>query len=386
MGESKLKEFHEWINTIHPNIKFTMSFDDGSSGIEYLDTLVYIKDGQIQTTLFTKPSDTHAYLGPSSCHPKHVCMNIPKGVAQRVRRICSEESEYLKHKDIMIQHFVDRGFNRDFIKCEFDKCDTLDREDLIGDPEVVFALPETQGARRFPLVLDFHPSLAGASKALNKYKHLLTLDENLKEVIQPDSLFVTFRKAKTLGDMLVHSRYPCKQTNTESPPGSYNCNKCVLCKNYMTTNCDTILSKSFGTTCKIYQAITCTDKHVIYCIDDLVCDKQNVGSTDDTMRIRFANHKSHIKSNQKSCRVACHFNEHTSHKWDKDKIDATLPLELRVTLIDKVIPEPWDTKESITKKLKDKESYWQHRIGSLEADGGLNVRNERVIANNKSPA
>ena len=56
---------------------------------------------------------------------------------------------------------------------------------------------------------------------------------------------------------------------------------------------------------------------------------------------------------------------------------------MKVTLIDKVMPEPWDTIESITRKLTKKESYWQHQLKTFVSDGGLNIRNERLIANNR---
>ena len=92
MGLEKLNEFLVWINSIHPNIKFTMSYS--TDGTAYLDILTYVKDSKICTTLYIKPSDTHAYLKPTSCHPKHVCKNIPHGEAQRIRKICSEEEEY----------------------------------------------------------------------------------------------------------------------------------------------------------------------------------------------------------------------------------------------------------------------------------------------------
>ena len=364
-----------------------MSFSKAnSSGLAYLNTNPYIKNRSIHTTLHSKPSDTHAYLNPSSCHPKHVCCNIPKGVAQTVRRICSEEEEYQKQKIIMTQKFVQRGYNYNFIKSEFDKFDGVDRLDLIGDPEISFDDVNPEGARRYPLVLDFHPSFSGASAAINKHKHLLDLDENLKNIISKNNIFVTFRKSKSLGDALVHSRYPYPYTkNIDSTSiGNRNCKKCSLCKLYLSDDCDSIISSSTSESHKINQTINCTDPHVIYCITDLICVRQNVGSTDVTIRSRFSNHKSHIKKYVKNCRVACHFNEDKKHKFDINNIDATLAQELRVTLIDKVVPEPWDTDNSIRNKLLAKESYWQHRLGSLESAGGLNVRNERLVANNRA--
>ena len=125
---------------------------------------------------------------------------------------------------------------------------------------------------------------------------------------------------------------------------------------------------------------------MIYVIDDLVCIRQNVGSTDNMMRLRFSNHKSHIKNKIYKCKVADHFNKCNAHKFDiidQKTFDATLALELKVTLIDKIIPDPWDTKESITKKLLAKEAFWQHQLHTLDTEGGLNSRNERLIARKK---
>ena len=127
--------------------------------------------------------------------------------------------------------------------------------------------------------------------------------------------------------------------------------------------------------------------NVIYVITDIlcrVCNEQSVGSTDDCMRLRFSNHKSHIKKNKLTCRVAIHFNDRTVHKIDyENNIDTKLPKELIVTLIDKVVPDPWDSTESITKKLGKKEGYWQSQLRTLESDGGLNIRNERLFAKRK---
>ena len=360
-----------------------------SNGKEYLDNRTYIKNSCIHTTLYSKPSDTHVYLNPNSCHPKHVCTNIPTGVGKRLRKICSEVEEYKHHKEIHTTHFAQRGYNRDFVMEQFNKCDNLDRLDLIGDPEISFTIDGEDKGRRFPLVLDFHPSFAGASKAINKYKYLLDLDENLKKVLPKENLFVTFRKNKTIADSLVHSRYPWHRTNNNLQIRNINCGNCNLCKYFLSENTATVKSSSTNQIYNINQSISCTDEHVVYVISDLVCIRQSVGSTDITMRTRFSNHKSHIKKKVKSCRVAVHFNENSEHKFDirnNDDYTATLALELKVILIDKVMPEPWDTPESITRKLIKKESYWQHQLKSFESDGGLNVRNERLIANKRANA
>ena len=105
------------------------------------------------------------------------------------------------------------------------------------------------------------------------------------------------------------------------------------------------------------------------------------------MKLRFSNHKSHIKKHVNSCRVAVHYNQNMAHKFsivNQAQYNTTLALELKVTLVDKVKPEPWDTQESITNKLSKKEAYWQHQLKTFESDGGLNIRNERIIANKRT--
>ena len=141
-------------------------------------------------------------------------MNIPKSVAHRIRRICSENCEYLKHKEIQIKHFEDRGYNGNFVRKVFDSYDNIDRLSLINQtPEN--EEPSDTG-RKFPLVMDFNPNLPNASIIINKYKHLLDLDPTLSSVVNKDNIFVSFRKSKTLKDILVHSRYPHKPNTTDS--------------------------------------------------------------------------------------------------------------------------------------------------------------------------
>jgi len=55
---------------------------------------LHLLDGFIQTDVYSKPTNRHLYLPPSSAHPKHLFKAIPFGVASRLRRNCSEENSY----------------------------------------------------------------------------------------------------------------------------------------------------------------------------------------------------------------------------------------------------------------------------------------------------
>ena len=54
---------------------------------------------------------------------------------------------------------------------------------------------------------------------------------------------MTFRRSKTLGDQLVHSRYPyTKNIDSTNNNGNKNCQNCNLCKNFLSG--DTKIIKS----------------------------------------------------------------------------------------------------------------------------------------------
>ena len=96
-------EFLQHINSAHPNIKFTTEISHTS--VPFLDTTVYIKDGRLCHTLFSKKTDKHNYLLFDSCHPKHTVKGIPFGQFLRIRKICTEISEFDKNATILAKHF-----------------------------------------------------------------------------------------------------------------------------------------------------------------------------------------------------------------------------------------------------------------------------------------
>ena len=68
-GEELLKEFINKINSFHPTIKFTA--DWSKEKVSFLDVDVTLNNGVLSTELFVKPTETHQFLDPTSCHPYH---------------------------------------------------------------------------------------------------------------------------------------------------------------------------------------------------------------------------------------------------------------------------------------------------------------------------
>ena len=87
-----------WMNNnIYENkITFTAKYD--GKCMQFLDTEIKVEKAQINDTrglslipqIYSKPSDTHQYLHPLSCHPSHVTNNLPTAVVSRIRWNCSD--------------------------------------------------------------------------------------------------------------------------------------------------------------------------------------------------------------------------------------------------------------------------------------------------------
>ena len=84
-------------------------------GTEFLDTFIYNKGYKLNTKVYSKPRDTHSFLVPTSCHATHIVKNIPKSVAHRLFRICSEQENYEIAKSEFTEFLKARRYNENLV-------------------------------------------------------------------------------------------------------------------------------------------------------------------------------------------------------------------------------------------------------------------------------
>ena len=112
-------------------------------------------------------------------------------------------------------------------------------------------------------------------------------------------------------------------------------------------------------------------------ITDKICRNVfYVGCTHDSMKVRWANHKSHIKAGKKTCEIASHFTRlaNTTHKLDKGnqkQFTSQLSQHLEVRLIESV-----DHIQGTNMKehLESREKFWQGALKAARLFGGINKR------------
>ena len=113
-GLDNLNIFIDYLNNIHPSIKFTSSHS--STNVSFLDVNVSLtNDGNISTDLYTKPTDKHQHLLYSSYHPLHAKKAIPFSLALHLRRICSTDETFNLRAAQLTTYLLKRGYKRNFV-------------------------------------------------------------------------------------------------------------------------------------------------------------------------------------------------------------------------------------------------------------------------------
>ena len=97
--------------------------------------MVLVKDGSIETDLYTKPTDKHQYLLVSSRHPQHTKRAIPFNLALRLRRIRSNPDNYKLRTNELIDYLANRGYDKTFLKIQIQQAsDILQNDALTKNP------------------------------------------------------------------------------------------------------------------------------------------------------------------------------------------------------------------------------------------------------------
>ncbi len=176
----------------------------------------------------------------------------------------------------------------------------------------------------YPLVVDFNPDLPPVASYIHKHKHLLELDSELCKIIPPSKVFTSYRGNKTLKRILAPSKlYPIIQTDEDNTPpdndlyGCFKCSKnCKMCRLFLIET-KTFTSYHTDQIFKIKHTLSCESTWFIYLINDIICKKSYVGSSFDTAKSRWGNHKSHVRLNRATCGVTKHFKHDDRHNFNR---------------------------------------------------------------------
>ena len=197
-GRDNLDTFLQEANSFHSTIRFTAEVSNDKH--VFLDTQSRLDEDRICTDLYIKPTDTHQYLLPTSCHPKHCCKNIPYSLALRLRRICSDSNTFELRAKELTNQLQRRGYLKQDIASAIDKARQRSRDALLS-----YRPKSAEVGTILPFVLTYHPDLPKVRDIVDKNWSIIESSDELKDIYQSKPV-MAFRRPKSLRDFLVRAR------------------------------------------------------------------------------------------------------------------------------------------------------------------------------------
>ena len=222
------------------------------------------------------PTPMHNYLHYTSSHLKHCKNGIPYSQFLRLRRLCSEDDDFLQKCQEMSTFFESRGYPSDLLQITRERVSSVTRQEAL-----VKRVRENDG--RIPLVLTYHPLTSCVKHILLNNFNILTTNPSTATIF-PAPPVIAHRRNLSLRDVLVHTS---DRSQTEIP-GTFACRhpRCRTCL-YTSSNVHVCGPKSSTT---IHERFTCKSDNIVYCISCRRCPQLYIGETGRTLHKRFGEH------------------------------------------------------------------------------------------------
>ncbi|XP_072022881.1 uncharacterized protein [Amphiura filiformis] len=291
---SDITNFINAFNEFHPSIKLTHSISEVS--LPFLDINLSIDhsnpNSRISTTIHYKSTDSHSYLSYDSSHPRKCKDSIPYSQLLRLRRICSDDDDFVTKADEMMTFFKLRGYPEHVIQAA--------RKRISNSSSTSHT--ENANNTRIPLVITYHPINSLVVKTLLSNFKLVQQCRDTKDIFK-DPPLVAYRRDKNLSDMLVHSTDP----KPIYQPGTTTCERRV-CKTCAHINFAPSIN---GTTGSFYikDSFNCTSKNIVYAVTCSKCNKVYIGETKRRLGDRFVEHLRYATKNNRDTPITRHYNE-----------------------------------------------------------------------------
>ena len=342
-SKEQLLTFIQHLNSVHNSIKFTAEYSKYK--ISFLDVWTMKISNCIHTTLFTKPTDSHSYLDFTSCHPLNMKSGIPYSQFLRIRRNCTEWTEYFKHSLQLCFFFQLRGYP-DYLILE-----ALRKVSTLSQTSALVTHMDTETTKKFYCVIDYNPTNPNVSDVIRRnFKHL-DRSSSTRPIMDIPIVFGN-RKPWNLSDYLIRTDVKARDIIKRIPPKCHKFLTCRHCPKLVKTGL--IVSTSTSREYKIPRRVTCNSSNVIYCIECIHCSAQYVGQTKNKFLIRVNQHLSDVRT-KKETPISRHFN--LKHQ--------NLPVDYRLYILQLI-------QDDNILKRNQAENLWISRLYTITPKG-LNI-------------
>jgi hypothetical protein len=182
----------------------------GGRSLHFLDLFITIVNNQLVTSVYSKPTDAHVYLNAKSSNPRSQIRGIAKGVALRLRRICSEDSDFHEKSKIYAQYLINCGHNSVHVNRVFEEVGVMTRA------EARKSKPNYKG-KQCVFVTKYNPRVCDIASIIRKHHDIIDADEQACEILPKSSILYRVYKKKlnrfeialSFGKQLLVSSFLC---------------------------------------------------------------------------------------------------------------------------------------------------------------------------------
>ena len=282
---NQLDQFYNLLNSLNPNIKFTMETSDAE--IAFLDIKVIKTNDCISTDIFYKPTDTHQYLHFHSCHPRHTKRAIPYNLARRICVIVSDPQVRHERLHELNSFLTKQKYPKKLILNGIDKALQFDRSQLLTEQQNLKANNDNQYL--IPFVMTNNPKNPNISPTIHSLNSMLKEDERTKDIFQNSKFIISKRQPKSLKRILCSSKLTTNKIFSVKKCENPRCGTCSYLREGSMYNFN-------GKIFTIRHDMSCSTQNVIYVITCHGCNQYYIGETKNTIRCRTRIHKQQINN------------------------------------------------------------------------------------------
>ena len=352
--EENLNRFIQNINECHQSIKFDFRITKNES--IFLDIKIFKdRNGNLQTTLYQKPTDRKSYLHFTSEHPKHLIKSIPYSQALRIKKICSDEDDLKQQLKNLHSSFLKRGYKEEKLKEDIEKVTHLDRMTLLS--------PKEKNIKNvIPFITTYNRTLPNIKDILSKHWELLQINEKFRKIFEQKPM-ICYRRNKNLRNLIGGNILSKNEVVRKGIPTKLIQGKCSPCNSRRNNLCckqvlpaTTFRSAKTNKEFKIFHKLNCKSVNVIYLLECKLHHIQYIGKSETPFNIRLNNHRKDVK-NPNSIPACKHFNEQ-GHIYERDA---------KFILIEQLKKDL--NKELQSATLKRRENFWINKLKTLHPNG-----------------
>ena len=291
------------LNNLDPHLTFNL--EKVGSMVNFFDIAICLTDGNIESDIFFKATDSKQYLDFLSHHPLHVKRALPYNLFRRICTIVSDEERRAVRMEEMKQSLLKCNYPEQLINDDIKKANSLCRYDLIHSTKASFS---DKKENNIVYVSSYNANYDNNQFLIRNCFQKLKEHEPTYEIFNKFNVLFSKRQPPNLKSILTNARLEVCET------GEVNmCNKarCQLCSIIITGNHLIFQPTNFKFLIK--SNMTCDTLNCIYAIKCQGCEKMYIGETNN-LRLRTNVHRDHASKNMGLVGVSRHIYECTKAK------------------------------------------------------------------------